>query len=404
MQITSIFKFVSQFITIGLAIAFVIIFLKPELMQKVPTFPDKQDAARKHQIVEIKDNASTGLSENNLATNNLLTNNAEPFSYASAVEKAAPAVVNIYTTKIMEQSQVPEHPLTQRFFRDLYPDTSRKKLETSLGSGVIFSSQGYILTNHHVIENASEIEVMLHDGRSVSAQLAGSDPETDLAVLKIDLQPLPSITIGDSQSVRVGDVVLAIGNPYGVGQTVTLGIVSATGRNRVGLNTFENFIQTDAAINPGNSGGSLINPYGELIGINSAIFSRSGGSQGIGFAIPANLAWKVMTNIIEYGHVIRGWLGVRLSELTPELIEALKLTSQYGVLVTGIVRNSPALAAELQSGDVLLKINNQPVLDMRSVLDLISQQQPGTKISIEGVRNTQPFKVDATVTQRPVFE
>ncbi len=399
MQITSMFKFVSQFITIGLAIALVIIFLKPELIQKALTDPAKQGPARQHQIVEIQDDPAS-----RLAANSLSTNKTEAFSYSSAVEKAAPAVVNIYTTKLMEQNQVPDHPLTQRFFRDFYPETTRNKVETSLGSGVIFSPQGYILTNHHVIVNASEIQVMLHDGRSVSAQLVGSDPETDLAVLKISLQNLPSITIGDSQSVRVGDVVLAIGNPYGVGQTVTQGIISATGRNRVGLNTFENFIQTDAAINPGNSGGSLINPYGELIGINSAIFSRSGGSQGIGFAIPANLAWMVMTNIIEHGHVIRGWLGVRLGELTPKLVEALQLKSLYGVVVTGVIKNSPALAAGLQPGDVLLKINNQPVLDMRSILDLISQQQPGTQISIEGIRNTKPFTIETTVNQRPVIQ
>jgi len=404
MQITRFLKFVFQFITIGLAIAFVIIFLKPDLIQKAQTFSAKQDLARQdpamqHQIVKIKDNPAASLPANNLPINR-----AEPFSYSSAVEKAAPAVVNIYTTKIMEQRLVPEHPLTQRFFRDLYPDTTRKKVETSLGSGVIFSPQGYILTNHHVIANATEIQVMLHDGRDVSAQLAGSDPETDLAVLKINLQNLPSITIGDSQSVRVGDVVLAIGNPYGVGQTVTQGIVSATGRNRLGLNTFENFIQTDAAINPGNSGGSLINPYGELIGINSAIFSRSGGSQGIGFAIPASLAWKVMTDIIEHGHVIRGWLGVRLNELTPKLAEALQLENLHGVVVTGVIENSPALAAGLQPGDVLLKINNQPVLDMRIILDLISQQQPGTSISIEGIRNTRPFTIEAIVSQRPVIQ
>ena len=379
------------------------------LIQKTPTFPVKQGLAeqppvKQRQIVEIQDNPVPILPANGLPTNSLPVNTAEAFSYASAVEKAAPTVVNIYTTKIMEQNQVPEHPLSQRLFRDFYPETTREKVETSLGSGVIFSPQGYILTNHHVIANATEIQVMLHDGRSVSAQLAGSDPETDLAVLKVSLQKLPSITIGDSQSVRVGDVVLAIGNPYGVGQTVTQGIVSATGRNRVGLNTFENFIQTDAAINPGNSGGSLINPYGELIGINSAIFSRSGGSQGIGFAIPANLARKVMTDIIEHGHVIRGWLGVRLSELTPKLVKALQLKSLYGVVVTGIIKDSPAHAASLQPGDVLLKINNQPVLDMRSILDLISQQQPGTDIAIEGIRNSRPFKTTANVIQRPVIQ
>jgi serine protease DegS len=384
MQLTKLIQFIFQFITIGIAVAFVIIILKPELIQKTPETTENHN-----RIVEIQDNSTAGIASNQV------------FSYSNAVGKAAPAVVSIYTAKVMEQQLVPDHPLTQRFFRNLYPETTRKRIETSLGSGVIFSPQGYILTNHHVIADATEIQVMLHDGRSVSAQVAGSDPETDIAVLKINLQDLPSITIGNSQSVRVGDVVLAIGNPYGVGQTVTQGIVSATDRNRVGLNTFENFIQTDAAINPGNSGGSLINPYGELIGINSAIFSRSGGSQGIGFAIPVNLARKVMTDIIEHGHVIRGWLGVRMNNLTRELVEAFKLKDPYGVVITGVIKDSPAVAAGLRAGDVLLKINNQPVLDVRSILDLISQQKPDTKITIEGIRNTKPFNIMVTVTQRP---
>lgn len=384
MQLTKIIQFIFQFITIGIAIAFVIIIVKPELIQKTPT-----NTANHQQIVAIQENSTPGIRANQV------------FSYATAVEKAAPAVVSIYTAKVMERSPIPDNPFAQRFFRYFHPETSRKRIETSLGSGVIFSSQGYILTNHHVIADATEIQVMLHDGRSVSAQIAGSDPETDIAVLKINLPNLPSITIGNSDSVRVGDIVLAIGNPYGVGQTVTQGIISATGRNRVGLNTFENFIQTDAAINPGNSGGSLINPYGELIGINSAIFSRSGGSQGIGFAIPVNLARKVMTDIIEHGHVIRGWLGISTNNLTRELAAAFKLKNLYGVVITGVIKDSPAIAAGLRAGDVLLKVNNQPIFDVRSILDLISQQQPDSQITIEGVRNTKPFSIIVTISQRP---
>jgi serine protease DegS len=250
-----------------------------------------------------------------------------PVSYATAVEAAAPAVVNIFTTKVVTQRVQPlfDDPLLQHFFGDRLA-VPRKRLETSLGSGVVVSPQGYILTNHHVIVDADEILLAFPDGRTATATLVGSDPDTDLAILKVSLSGLPAITLGRSADLRVGDVVLAIGNPYGVGQTVTQGIVSAVGRTQLGINSIEDFIQTDAAINPGNSGGALVDAYGRLVGINTAIFSRSGGSQGIGFAIPVDLAKGVMRQIIETGHVTRRWLGIELQDMTPTLAESFGLT------------------------------------------------------------------------------
>ena len=235
-----------------------------------------------------------------------------PVSYANAVSRAAPAVANLYTTKMVSKPSHPlfDDPMFRRFFGDNLPQ--QKRMESSLGSAVIMSAEGYLLTNNHVTAGADQIIVALRDGRETIAQLVGSDPETDLAVLKIDLKNLPAMTLGRSDGIRTGDVCLAIGNPFGVGQTVTMGIISATGRNQLGLNTYEDFIQTDAAINPGNSGGALVDAAGNLIGINTAIFSKSGGSQGIGFAIPTKLALEVMQSIIEHGQVIRGWLGVEV--------------------------------------------------------------------------------------------
>ncbi|MGA9221594.1 MAG: trypsin-like peptidase domain-containing protein, partial [Pseudomonas graminis] len=247
-----------------------------------------------------------------------------PVSYADAVSNAAPAVANLYTTKMVNNSNKPNHPLFddpqfRRFFGDNLP--KQKRMQSSLGSAVIMSPEGYLLTNNHVTSGADQIVVALKDGRETIAKVVGSDPETDLAVLKIDLKNLPSITLGRSDAIRIGDVALAIGNPFGVGQTVTMGIISATGRNQLGLNTYEDFIQTDAAINPGNSGGALVDANGNLTGINTAIFSKSGGSQGIGFAIPTKLALEVMKSIIEHGQVIRGWLGIEVQPLTEELSE-----------------------------------------------------------------------------------
>ncbi|HKJ94067.1 MAG TPA: trypsin-like peptidase domain-containing protein, partial [Gammaproteobacteria bacterium] len=271
----------------------------------------------------------------------------------------------------------------------------------SLGSGVIFSSDGYVLTNNHVVQDATEIQVLLADGRTRPATVVGTDPETDLAVLRIDLSNLPTVTVGDSNALHVGDVVLAIGNPFGVGQTVTQGIVSATGRNHLGLTTFEDFIQTDAAINPGNSGGALINARGELIGINTAIYSRSGGSMGIGFAIPVSLARGVMKSIIEHGRVIRGWIGVQIQAVTPQLADSFGLQEARGVVIAGVLNGGPADQAGLQPGDVILRIDDKPVEGTKDLLARVSGSKPGSKIKVSGVRDGEKFEDSVTVAERP---
>lgn len=310
-------------------------------------------------------------------------------------------MVNIYTTKIVERKLHPlfDDPLFRQFFgKGNVP--KRKRMQSSLGSGVIISADGYVLTNNHVIAKADEIVVALQDGRESFAKVVGTDPETDLAVLKVELAELPVITLASSDNVAVGDVVLAIGNPFGVGQTVTMGIVSATGRNQLGLTTFEDFIQTDAAINPGNSGGALINAYGNLIGINTAIFSKSGGSQGIGFAIPSELANQIMLEIIEYGAVVRGWLGIEVQPLTPALAKSFGLDKAIGVLVAGINRNGPAHMAGLQPGDILLQVDDQPVLNGRQVMNQITQTKPGSTIAIDILRQGELKQIEALVAKR----
>ena len=326
-----------------------------------------------------------------------------PVSYAQAVQRASPAVVNIYTTKQIVSSgrSILNNRILRRFFGERRQP--RLQTQTSLGSGVIMSMQGYILTNYHVIENADEIKVLLADGNTVSANVLGADPETDLAVLTIDVENLPTAVISDSKNLQVGDVVLAIGNPYGFGKTVTQGIISATGRDRVGINTFENFIQTDAAINPGNSGGALVNAYGELVGINTAIFSNSGGSQGIGFAIPVGLARDVMTQIIEHGRVIRGWLGLELQNISPQLAESFGLGNISGVLVAGVVRNSPAYTAGIRPGDIILQFDGRKVLDARSIQNEIASRKPGKVITIDGLRKGVRYSEKIEITQRPVY-
>ncbi|MGW8228214.1 MAG: Do family serine endopeptidase [Gammaproteobacteria bacterium] len=386
MRINKFIVFIFQFATIGLAAAFVILYLYPQF---------KSDVEREQHVIEVKEAPlSNGLAPSLSTT-----------SYADAVEKAAPAVVNIYTQKLVTERVHPlmEDPLFRHFFGDNQGNT-RQRLESSLGSGVIINPEGYILTNNHVIEAADEIEVALRDGRTAAARIIGTDPDTDLAILKIDLAELHSITLGHSEQLRVGDVVLAIGNPFGVGQTVTSGIVSATGRNMLGINTFENFIQTDAAINPGNSGGALITANGNLIGINTAIFSRSGGSQGIGFAIPIDLARDVMQQIIEHGEVIRGWLGVAIQNITEDLAQSFGLNSLDGVIISNIIRNGPADQAGLTRGDVITHINNEAVKDVRAALTLISQARPGSTVKISGIRQGKIFDVEVTVMQRPKQE
>ncbi|MEJ2115080.1 MAG: trypsin-like peptidase domain-containing protein, partial [Gammaproteobacteria bacterium] len=326
-----------------------------------------------------------------------------PVSYAEAVRRASPAVVNIYTTKqvVTKASPLFDNPTFRRFFGDL--NRSRVHSQTSLGSGVIMSAQGYVLTNNHVIENADEIEVFLADGNTVSANVLGADPETDLAVLTIEVENLPGVVISDTTKLEVGDVVLAIGNPFGFGQTVTQGIISATGRDRLGINTFENFIQTDAAINPGNSGGALINAYGEIVGINTAIFSKSGGSQGIGFAIPIGLASDVMSQIIEHGRVIRGWLGLELQNLSPQLAESFGLNDRTGALVAGVVRQSPAYQAGIRPGDIILYFGDKVIRDAKTIQNQIASSKPNTEVTVSGLRRGTKFEIPTKITQRPVY-
>jgi serine protease DegS len=319
-----------------------------------------------------------------------------PFSYAGAVDQASPSVVNIYTSRTIRESV---NPLFERFFNMNTPQRSRK--QTGLGSGVIFTANGYIITNYHVVKSAEDIRVSLYDGRDYPAKFIGADPETDLAILHIDIQDLSAIRLGDSNKLRVGDVVLAIGNPFGVGQTVTLGIVSATGRDHLGLNTFENFIQTDAAINPGNSGGALVNARGELVGINTAIFSQSGGSHGIGFAIPVDMAIAVLDQISRHGKVIRGWLGVEARDLPPSILQQLPVP---GVLVAGIFQNGPADRAGLQRGDVITEINRTATTNTRILLSLISDKTPGTELVIKVWRNNQPLEIKAQLMERPPLQ
>ncbi|WP_285417714.1 Do family serine endopeptidase AlgW [Pseudomonas sp. efr-133-TYG-5] len=324
-----------------------------------------------------------------------------PVSYADAVTIAAPSVVNLYTTKVINKPSHPlfEDPQFRRFFGDNSP--KQKRMESSLGSGVIMSPEGYILTNNHVTSGADQIVVALKDGRETLARVIGSDPETDLAVLKIDLKNLPAITVGRSDNIRIGDVALAIGNPFGVGQTVTMGIISATGRNQLGLNNYEDFIQTDAAINPGNSGGALVDANGNLTGINTAIFSKSGGSQGIGFAIPVKLAMEVMKSIIEHGQVIRGWLGIEVQPLTQELAESFGLSGRPGIVVAGIFRDGPAQKAGLQLGDVILSIDGEPAGDGRRSMNQVARIKPTDKVTIQVMRNGKELKLTAEIGLRP---
>lgn len=328
---------------------------------------------------------------------------AAPASWASAVHAASPAVVNIHIAKqvVREQHPLINDPLFQPFADDpiLAPEIQN---QTSLGSGVIVSSRGYILTNNHVIAGAQQIKVLLADGREFEARVIGTDPETDIAVLKIDASKLPGLVSANSATVQVGDIVLAIGNPFGIGQTVTQGIISATGRHELGLTTFENYIQTDAAINPGSSGGALVNTRGELVGINTAIFSQSGGSQGIGFAIPMNLANYVMEQIIEHGQVIRGWLGIEATPISQALAKRYKIPSGQGILITTVTPHSPAALAGFKQGDLLLMINDNPLRNPGQALTLIASSQPGTLLTLSGLRNGTPIKATAEVSLRPI--
>ena len=328
-----------------------------------------------------------------------------PGSYRDAAARAMPAVVNILTLQVPKRGAHPlaRDPFFKRFFGERDPDAEDgEDLKNSLGSGVIVSHEGYVLTNNPVVEGAAEIEVVLTDGRKAPAKVVGLDPETDLAVIKINLDKLPVIVLGQSELARVGDVVLAIGNPFGVGQTVTMGIISALGRNNLHINSFENFIQTDAAINFGNSGGALVDTRGNLIGINTAIYSQSGGSVGIGFAIPVSTAKTVMEAIIKDGHVVRGWIGVETQDITPELAQSFNLQRSSGAIIAGVVRNGPADKAGIVPGDILLTVQGKPVGDTTEMLNLIAQLPPGEKAKMTVLRKNREAALDVMVGKRPI--
>ena len=325
------------------------------------------------------------------------------YSYADAVASSTSSVVTIYTSKTVEEKPHPllDDPVFSRFFGDQLERRRRNRSETNLGSGVIIGSEGFILTNQHVIDGADEILISLADGRGSQALLIGEDRESDIAILQVPLGGLSGIRIADSASLRVGDVVLAIGNPLNVGQTVTMGIVSATGRNRIGLNTFENFIQTDAAINPGNSGGALVNARGELIGINTAIFSQAAGAQGIGFAIPISLALDIMQQIIEHGEVTRGWLGVEGTEISTNAAQATGNPGIRGALIVGVFIDSPADMAGIRAGDIVVAVDGSPVHGIRDLLDQITRKRPGERVEVELYRGTERLELQMQVSQRP---
>jgi serine protease DegS len=346
------------------------------------------------------DNHADGMHYSALSPSN--GNWSGPVSYSEAVNIAAPAVVNIYTRK---QSQQRRHPLLDDpLFRHFFNNSDlpqQERMQSALGTGVILSRDGYIVTNNHVIEGAEEILVLTYDGREARARKIGSDSESDLAVLKIELDNITPIRVGNPDNARVGDVVLAIGNPFGVGQTVTQGIVSATGRYGLGINTYENFIQTDAAINPGNSGGALIDAHGNLLGINTAILDKTGYSVGIGFAIPSDIAVSAMQDLIKYGKVVRGWLGVEAQQITPELAQSFRLNSTDGVIITAIYNNGPAHQAGIRPGDIIIKLNDLTVKNGLLSMNKIARGRPGDKVDVIYLRKGTQYSTTATLGTKP---
>ena len=366
----------SQVVTVLVAIWFVLVTLKPEWVNRPASLSGLT-------LLEAAPSA-TGV--------------AMPGSLSSAARLASPAVVSIAT---MQAKAAKPDLQNDPWFRFFYGDREDDSPQQGLGSGVIVSPEGYILTNNHVIDGAQEIEVTLSDSRHATAQVVGADPDTDLAVLRINLDRLPVITLGNSDTAQVGDRVLAIGNPFGVGQTVTGGIVSALGRNQLGINTFENFIQTDAAINPGNSGGALVDVNGSLLGINTAIYSRSGGNMGIGFAIPVSTARQVLEGLVRDGQVTRGWVGVEPSELTPELAETFGLKQTEGVVITGVLQHGPAANAGLRPGDLLVSVAGRPVKNVGELLTRIAALPPGERVKVDVIRRNQSLSLEVTPAQRP---
>jgi serine peptidase DegS len=367
-------------VVVGLAAAFLVVWWKPALLGKaaVPaqTAPTAPAAAPRPTAVMR--------------------------SFADAVARAAPAVVNIYTARVVTERT--RAPVLNQLFGDFWP-SYRQRVERSLGSGVIVDTAGTIVTNQHVIAGAESIRAQLADGRIADAIIVGQDPDTDIAILHLDIAKLPIMPVGRSDTLRVGDIVLAIGNPYGIGQTVTQGIVSAVGRGQLGLATFENFIQTDAAINLGNSGGALIDAQGDLVGINTAVLNRaSGGPEGIGFAIPINLVRGVMEQILKHGHVVRGWLGFVPQDLSDEQAAQLGITAGGGVTVVNILVNSPAFAAGLRPGDLVTALANEPVRSAQDLVSRLAALPPGVQVDLEGRHGRQPFKINLKVVERPTHQ
>jgi serine protease DegQ len=371
----------AQSTTVALGVLFIIVLFKPDLLRWQP-----QQQSLTIQQAQLS--TSTGQPPRG--------------SFAPAAQKVIPSVVNVFT---QQKVRTPSHPaLEDPIFRYFFGDRldPRPREVSNLGSGVIVSPNGYILTNQHVVEAADEIQIALADGQTLPAKVVGADPETDLAVLKIEASNLPAIVFADADSLKVGDWVLAVGNPFGVGQTVTAGIVSALGRTHLGINTFENFIQTDAAINPGNSGGALVDAAGNLVGVNSAIYSRTGGSQGIGFAIPVSIARQVMEQIIKSGSVTRGWVGVEVQDMTPELAESFSLKNTEGALIAGVLKGGPADAGGIRPGDILLAVNGKKVSDSASLLNLIAELQPGEAAQLTVARKQQSLDLKIKVGRRPL--
>jgi serine protease DegQ len=368
----------AQAVTLTLAVLFVVSLVKPDWL------------AWRAQVVEVRETAPLPV---------IAPASGARLSFSEAARKATPSVVNISATRqVKRRNPLLDDPAFQRFFGERF--TLPPETQLSLGSGVIVSREGYILTNDHVVEGVSDIQVTLADGRTVAGKIVGTDPDTDLAVVRVNASGLTPITFGLSDQARVGDIVLAIGDPFSVGQTVTMGIISATGREIGAANPFGNFIQTDAAINPGNSGGALVDSNGNLIGINTLIFSRSGGYQGIGFAIPVSLAKKVMEQIIETGGVTRGWFGVEVADMSPELAESLGLKTTRGAIIGAIERGSPAEKSGMKLGDVIVVVNGQPVANSSATLSAIAGVPPGKSVPVKVLRRNQEVNLDIMVGKR----
>jgi serine protease DegQ len=370
----------AQSTTVALGVLFIIVLFKPDLVRWQPLQPSLTI-----QQAQMPSAGAVAKSE----------------SFAPAAQKVIPSVVNVFT---QQKVRTPAHPALQDpIFRYFFGDRldERPREVSNLGSGVIVSTNGYILTNHHVVAAADEIQVALASGQTLPARVVGADPETDLAVLKIDANDLPAITFAQIDSLQVGDWVLAVGNPFGVGQTVTAGIVSALGRSSLGINTFENFIQTDAAINPGNSGGARVDAAGNLVGVNSAIYSRTGGSQGIGFAIPVSIARQVMEQIIQSGSVTRGWVGIEVQDMTPELAESFSLKGAEGALIAGVLKGGPADSGGVRPGDILMAVNGSKVSNSASLLNLIAELKPGVDARLTVARKQQSLDLNVKVGRRP---